>query len=119
MTPGEAKRLVVVGTVGAGTLAAIASIRRGGGVKPRLAVGVFATGTMLAVGAEVAPSVAGGIAVLMLVTSAFVLGGDAWAGITQATTTDGKPTPRYSGPLYGGPAAGITGGAQLGATGGR
>jgi len=87
VTPPEAKRLVIVGTVGAGTLAAVGAFRRGGGPTVRLAVGVFAAGTLLAVAAEVAPEVAGGMAVLMLTTSALVLGGDAWAGISTAVRT--------------------------------
>ena len=97
VTPADAKRFVVVGTVGAGTLSAIASFRRGAGVSPRLAVGVFAAGTILAVGAEVAPAIAGGMAVLMLVTAAFVLGGDAWAGITAATSTTTNSGDRLGG----------------------
>jgi hypothetical protein len=85
MTPPEAKRLVVVGTMGAGVLSVVAAYRKSGGASPRIAVGVFATGTMLAIGAELAPGIAGSMAILMLVTAAFVIGGDAWAGITEAT----------------------------------
>lgn len=107
MTPAEAKRLVVMGTVGAGTLTAVATLRKGGQVTPRLAVGVFVAGTMLAVGAEVAPGIAGGFAVLMLTTAAFVLGGDAWAGISEATSSTSAArkaptsTPGQLGPAVG------------------
>lgn len=117
MTPPEAKRLVVVGTVAAGTLSAVAAFRRGGAPSPRLAVGVFATGTMLAVAAEVAPAIAGGFAVLMLTAATLVVGGDAWAGITAATTNTtpkvaSRPLPKQVG---GAVAAGATAGAGIGA----
>lgn len=115
MNPTEAKRLVVVGTVAAGTLSAVAAFRRGGAPSPRLAVGVFATGTMLAVAAEVAPAVAGGFAVLMLTAATFVVGGDAWAGITAATTSSkvaSRPLPKTTGGTV---AAGATAGATIGA----
>lgn len=116
MTPPEAKRLVLVGTVAAGTLSAVAAFRRGGTPSPRLAVGVFATGTMLAVAAEVAPAVAGGFAVLMLTAATLVVGGDAWAGISAATAAPPKvasrPVPKNTGGTV---AAGATAGATIGA----
>lgn len=90
MTPADAKRLVLVGTIGAGSLAAVASFRRGDTPSPRLAIGVFAAGTLLAASAEFAPGLAGGFSVLMLTSSALVLGGDAWAGIAQATSAAPK-----------------------------
>jgi hypothetical protein len=95
MTPPEAKRLVVVGTMGAGVLSVVAAYRKSGGASPRIAVGVFATGTMLAVAAELAPGVAGSMAILMLITAAFVIGGDAWAGIAEATSSS---APKVAGP---------------------
>lgn len=115
MTPTEAKRLVVVGTVGTGALSAIASYRREGSISPRIAIGVFAAGTILAVGAELVPAVAGGLAVLMLTTSAFVVGTDAWGGIANAVSPGAKT---LSGPMpksAGGVTTGATTGATLGA----
>lgn len=87
MNAPEAKRLVLVGTMGAGVLSTVAAYRNRGGAGVRIAVGVFAAGTMLAVTAEVAPNIAAAFAMLMLITSAFVLGGDAWAGIAEAAQT--------------------------------
>ena len=113
MTPTEAKRLVVVGTVTAGTLSTVAAFRRGTGPSTRLAVGVFAAGTMLAVTAELAPSLAGGFAVLMLTTAVFVVGGDAWAGISDATSSRKIASPPV--PKAAGVAAGATAGATIGA----
>lgn len=110
MTPADAKRLVVVGVVGTGTLSAVAAFRRGDRPSVRLAVGVFAAGTILAVGAELAPDLAAGMAVLALTTSAFVLGADAWAGVAQATKTTG----RYTGPPNGAIGAGVVAGGTLG-----
>lgn len=114
MTPPEAKRLVVVGVVGTGTLSAVAAFRRGDRPSVRLAVGVFATGAILAVAAEVAPDLAAGIAILALTTSAFVLGGDAWAGIAEATSAKSYPTGTYTGPPNGAIGAGVVAGGALG-----
>jgi hypothetical protein len=82
----QSKRYIVVATVGTGVLSTIAVYRRGDTPSPRLAAGVLASGVMLAVLAEVAPSLAGGFALLMLTTAVFVVGGDAWQGISNATS---------------------------------
>lgn len=89
MTSAEAKRLIIVGTVGAGVLSAVALYRRGETPSPRIAVGVIGAGVILAALAEVTPGMAGAFGLIMLMTAMFVVGGDAWAGVTQAAT--GKP----------------------------
>jgi hypothetical protein len=89
MTPAQAKRYVLVGTIGAGGLSAIAAFRRGGIPSTRIAIGTVAAGVLLSIAAEVVPDLAGAFALLLLVTAAFVLGGDAWTGISAATA----PTP--------------------------
>lgn len=89
MTRDQAKRYVIVSTVGVGTLGAVKAFRTGSGPTARQAFGVVASGAMLAILAELAPGIAGGLAILALTTAALVLGGDAWQGITTAT----KPEP--------------------------
>jgi len=81
----DAKRLVLVGVTGAGALAAVESLRHGDVPSVRIGVGVLASGVLLLGIAEVAPAIAGGFAMLLLVTSAFVLGGGAWTGISRIT----------------------------------
>jgi hypothetical protein len=101
------KRLVVVGTIGTGALALIASYRRPDDQRAspfRIVVGTFAAGTILAVVAEVAPGIAGGFAMLMLVTAAFVVGADTWAGVKQVTAPPAAA--RASG--FGGPMSPVT-----------
>jgi hypothetical protein len=85
MTGPEAKRFVLIGVTGAGALTAVDQLRKGNVPSVRIGVGVLATGVILMAAAEVAPSIAGGFAMLMLVTSAFVLGGGAWSGISTLT----------------------------------
>jgi hypothetical protein len=86
MNTPDAKRLVVVSAVGTGVLTSIAMYRQGKVPTPRIAVGVLAAGVILATAAEVAPEIAAGFAVLMLTTAVFVVGGDAWAGVSAATS---------------------------------
>lgn len=85
------KRLVVVGTIGTGVLTLIAAYRKPNAKRSpfRVVVGVFAAGVILAALAEVAPKLAAAFSMLMLGTAAFVVGGDAWAGIS-AITAPGK-----------------------------
>jgi hypothetical protein len=87
MSQVSAKRLVVVGTIGAGVLTLVAAYRNPNPKRQpfRVVLGVFIAGVLLAVLAEVAPSLAAGFSMLMLATAAFVVGGDAWAGITAIT----------------------------------
>lgn len=91
MTGPEAKRLVVVSTVGTAVLTTVAVYRRQRNAPPlRVAAGAVVVGVILATLAEPAPQVAAGLAVLMLTTAAFVLGGDAWAGISAITAPEGN-----------------------------
>lgn len=98
LTVPQSKRYIVVATVGTGVLSAIAVYRRGETPSPRLAAGVLASGVMLSVLAEVAPAIAGGIALLMLTTAVFVVGGDAWEGISNATRKPGSKGPEFKDP---------------------
>lgn len=90
MNAPDAKRLVVVSTVATGTLTVIALYRRGTTPTARVGVGVIGAGVILATIAEVAPNLAAAFAVLMLATSAFVAGGDAWEGLQTATKPQGQ-----------------------------
>lgn len=85
MNTANAKQLVVVATMATGLLTVIALYHQGKTPSPRVGVGVVASGVILATVAEVAPEIAAGFAVLMLTTAAFVVGGDAWAGVSAAT----------------------------------
>lgn len=85
MTGPEAKRMIVLGTIGTGVLTGVAQLRAGKVPSARVGVGVIASGVILAAVAEGAPTLAGAFAALMLVTAAFVAGGGAWAGISAIT----------------------------------
>lgn len=85
-----------MGTIGTGALALVAAYRRPGDARRnpfRIAVGVFVAGTLLAALAEVNPKLASAFAMLMLTTAAFVVGGDAWQGISAITRVEGEPAP--------------------------
>jgi hypothetical protein len=81
MNSSEAKRLVLIGTVGTSVLTVATTFRRGKTPSYRIAVGALVVGTILAAGAEVQPKLAASFAMLMLTTAAFVVGGDAWDAI--------------------------------------
>jgi hypothetical protein len=92
----QGKKLVLLGTIGTGALALVAAYRKPGDARRnpfRIALGVFIAGTLLAALAEVNPKLASAFAMLMLTTAAFVVGGDAWAGISAITSVKGDPTP--------------------------
>lgn len=91
MSPSEAKRIVLISTVGAGMLTTVAAFRKGRGPSLRAATGALIAGTILAAGAELQPDLAAGFALLLVVSAGFAVGGDAFEGIqaaTQATSTD-------------------------------
>lgn len=56
---------------------------------PRFMLGTVLTGAGLAVMSQFAPQLAGGFAVLLLISSIFVYGADAWQIITKATSGTG------------------------------
>lgn len=103
MESAQAKRIVLLGTIGSGILAAVGSVdltHDKGALLPstRIPFGVFLTGALLAGAAEFAPDIAAGIASLMLVTTMFVIGAPAWSRLTVSPS--GKPagiTPITSG----------------------
>lgn len=84
-----------MGTIGTGALAIVAAYRAPNAKRNpfRIAVGVFVAGTLLAALAEVNPKLAAAFAMLMLTTAAFVVGGDAWQGISAVTRmgTESEP----------------------------
>lgn len=86
MTPENAKQFVIVG-VGASSLIAVMGSLGKTGEFPgaRVAVGAFASAIILAGIAEFQPGIAGGIAAVMLATSTFVYGADAWSALSKAT----------------------------------
>lgn len=84
MNSGQAKRLVVVGTVGTVGIAALSHVATEQSLpSARIAIGGFAVGIMLGLMAEVWPQGAGGLALVMLVSTAFVVGAPAWSSITN------------------------------------
>lgn len=103
MDKAEAKRLVIVGTAGTAALTMVGSFRDGKLPPSSVGAGAAVAGIGLAVVAEFWPAGAGGLALVMLTTSALVFGGPAWAGITTAVTRrDGVPAGTETSP---GPAA--------------
>lgn len=87
----QAKRVVLVSVAGVGVLSTVAYVKRNDSLPPpRLIAGVFVSGVILAGIAEFQPSIAKGLAAVMLVTAAFAIGGDAWAGVGQAVGNRAK-----------------------------
>lgn len=84
----QAKRVVLVSVAGVGVLSTVAYVKRNDSLPPpRLIAGVFVSGVILAGIAEFQPSIAKGLAAVMLVTAAFAIGGDAWQGVGNAVGT--------------------------------
>ena len=85
-----------------GCLAATAAIGAGNAIvaghapPARQVVGITFAAVGLSVGAMFAPGIAGGLAVLVLTTTALVYGGPVWDAITSATTT--SPTSSTASP---------------------
>lgn len=93
-TPPAAQKFVVTSLVVTGGLAVVNSIA-GGHVPPvRIGVGLTVAGVMLAVGAEVAPELAAGMALLMAASAVFVYGAPAWSLLSGATKPGGAPAPK-------------------------
>ena len=60
--------------------------------EPRFMLGTVVVGLGLAVLAQWAPALAGGFAVLILISAAFIYGGDTWQLISRATSGTGPKT---------------------------
>lgn len=85
-SPAQAKKIIIVAGVGAGVLSTIAAYRRTTNAPPiRVAAGALAATAILSAVAEFAPQLAAGFAALLLATASFVVGGDAWAAVSQIT----------------------------------
>jgi hypothetical protein len=84
-SPAQAKRIVVVGVLGTGAVAAVDQLRKGNVPSVKIGVGVLISGSMLLALSEVAPAIAAGFAALVLVTSVFVLGGGTWSAVARIT----------------------------------
>lgn len=83
MTTTQAKRLVIVGLLVTGGLAAVRDLSKGDAPDLRIGLGVVIGGVILSTVAEVAPDVAGMVAVLTMVSATFVVGGDAWSALSK------------------------------------
>ena len=85
MTEARASAWIVTSLAVSGTLAAVKDVSTDGQLDGlRLGVGLTVAGVMLATLAQVAPDVAGALALLVMVTSVFVFGGPAWVAINRA-----------------------------------
>ena len=79
-----AREMIIVGVGASALIAAVGQLGKTGEFPgPSVAVGGFASAILLAALAEVWPAGAGGIALLMLTTSTFVYGADAWAALAR------------------------------------
>lgn len=83
----QAKRLVLLATGAAGTTAALGSMYRGQFPSARIIIGAISAGVMLSALAEFQPGLAAGFAATIAVTAVFVVGGDAFAGISRTLPT--------------------------------
>jgi cysteine synthase len=84
MSAPQAKRVVVLSVATAGTMTTVRDLAKGDAPSIRTIVGVVVAGVLLAGMAEVAPSVAGGLALLLLTAATFVVGGEAWTALSRA-----------------------------------
>lgn len=104
MSAARAKRLVLLAMLVAGGTATLRAMRNEGRLPSvRVPIGTFIAGVMLATLAEFAPALAGGLAMLVLVSSALV-SADAWKGLATATgsaavTPTATPIPSYTSPV--------------------
>lgn len=83
MSPAQARRYVVVGVLGVGVVTTMNAFSEGHPPTIRTGIGLAALAVMLGIGAELAPELAAGFAVLALVTSLFVQGGPTFAAISR------------------------------------
>lgn len=87
-TPADAKRIVVMSTVGTMVLTTAATLQKDSKLPGfKVVLGGFAMGTILAAAAEWAPELAAGLATLVLITAAFAVGPDAWDGLSHLQST--------------------------------
>jgi predicted lipid-binding transport protein (Tim44 family) len=78
MSKAQAKRYALLGTVAAATLAIVADLQRGNTPDPRVILGAVIAAVLLTLFAELAPAVAGGLSVVLLLTALLVTGADVW-----------------------------------------
>lgn len=98
-TEARADQLVVGSLAAAAAMAAGNAIVHGAPPAPRQLVGFTFVAVGLSFGAMFAPGLAGGMAVLIAVSAAFVYGQPLWDTITSATgTTTPTPTPKSKPP---------------------
>lgn len=83
MTPDQAKRYAILGAAGATAVASLNSLTKGEWPSARIPLGGFVAGAMLAAMAEVWPAGAAGFSMVLLTTAVFVVGGDAWTGLSR------------------------------------
>jgi hypothetical protein len=79
------QQIIVTSLTVTGGLAVVGAVAGSHPVTARLALGLVATGVMLAALAEFAPGLAFGISVLIMLTAAFVYGLPAWNAIQKGT----------------------------------
>jgi len=81
----QAKRYVVGSLLVAGVLTTTRDLAAGRPPQLRTVIGLAVAGVVLGVAADVQPGIAGGFALLLLISSIFVTGADALAAIREAT----------------------------------
>jgi len=87
MTTDRANGLVLTSLTVSGALVLIRDATTGAIPKPRFFLGWTLAGIGLAVLAQIQPDLAGGVAVLMIVSAALVYGAPAWQVISKGVTT--------------------------------
>lgn len=88
------QHVVTASVIGTGVFAAIGYVHRKHSFPPvKIAAGTIAMGALLSLFGEYAPKAAAAFSAVMLTTAVFVVGGDAWAGITSAVNDAGGSQP--------------------------
>lgn len=90
LTDRQAKSLVVGAVAGAGLLASAESLASGNLPSVRVAVGGVIAGAVLYALADVAPPLAGGLALILITGAALTNGVNVARIVTTATTNKGK-----------------------------
>lgn len=93
MTPDRAQALVLSGIVVSASMVIIRDAAKKQVPPMRFVVGTLFAGAGLAVLAQTMPPLAGGVAILMMLTATIVYGREAWDAITKASKSNVRPVP--------------------------
>lgn len=103
MNEQRAKQLILVTTGATVVITTVGTLNQKGELpSAKVPLGAFIAGVMLEVLAEFEPQIAGGLAVIALITTVFVYGQPAFDALGEITNTKAGPAKPPSGPLVGG-----------------